>query len=132
MLYDRFLYTLHYQVSTKFLSTKYYNCYQNTVKPQSHRIVRFVDHTIGCDLASYDRSAMFAAYRLASIKGGGGGVLWGGPQIPNPELFYPSNPKSQKNLPLKSQIPKNLPLKSQIPNYFTPQIPNPKFFIQYY
>ena len=32
-----------------------------TVKPQSHRIVRFCDRTIGCELVSYDRSAMFAA-----------------------------------------------------------------------
>ena len=31
------------------------------LKPQSHRIVRFFDRTIGCDLVSYDRSAMFAA-----------------------------------------------------------------------
>ena len=31
------------------------------LKPQSHQIVRFVDRTIGCDLVSYDRSAMFAA-----------------------------------------------------------------------
>ena len=31
------------------------------VKPQSHRIARFFDRTIGCDLVSYDRSAMFAA-----------------------------------------------------------------------
>ena len=31
------------------------------IKPQSHQIVRFVDRTIGCDLVSYDRSAMFAA-----------------------------------------------------------------------
>ena len=31
------------------------------VKPQSHRIVRFCDRTIGYDLVSYDRSAMFAA-----------------------------------------------------------------------
>ena len=31
------------------------------LKPQSHRIVRFVDRTIGWDLASYDRSLMFAA-----------------------------------------------------------------------
>ena len=27
----------------------------------SHRIVRFFDRTIGCDLVSHDRSAMFAA-----------------------------------------------------------------------
>ena len=33
----------------------------HVVKPQSHRIVRFCDRTIGCDLVSYDRSAMFAA-----------------------------------------------------------------------
>ena len=32
-----------------------------TLKPQSHRIVRFCDRTIGCDMVSYDRSAMFAA-----------------------------------------------------------------------
>ena len=31
------------------------------LKPQSHRIVRFCDRRIGCDLVSYDRSAMFAA-----------------------------------------------------------------------
>ena len=31
------------------------------LKPQSHRIVWFCDRTIGCDLVSYDRSAMFAA-----------------------------------------------------------------------
>ena len=36
------------------------NCYKR-LKPQSHQIVRFVDRTIGCDLVSYDRSAMFAA-----------------------------------------------------------------------
>ena len=34
---------------------------KSTLKPQSHRIVRFCDRTIGCDLVSYDRSAMFAA-----------------------------------------------------------------------
>ena len=45
----------------------------------------------------------------------GGGVM-GGPQIPNPKLFDPSNPKSLNFWPLKSQIPKIL----------TPQIPNPK------
>ena len=37
------------------------------VKPQSHRIVRFCDRTIGCDLVSYDRSAMFAG-RATSRK----------------------------------------------------------------
>ena len=33
----------------------------HSLKPQSHQIVLFVDRTIGCDLVSYDRSAMFAA-----------------------------------------------------------------------
>ena len=31
------------------------------LKPQSHQILRFVDRTIGCDMVSYDRSAMFPA-----------------------------------------------------------------------
>ena len=31
-----------------------------SVKPQSHRIVRFLDRTIGCDWAKVHRSAMFA------------------------------------------------------------------------
>ena len=35
--------------------------HNDSLKPQSHRIVRFCDRTIGCDLVSYDRSAMFAA-----------------------------------------------------------------------
>ena len=48
------------KVKTKTLSMWhiYINC---SIKPQSNRIVLFVDRTTGCDLVSYDRSAMFAA-----------------------------------------------------------------------
>ena len=41
-----------------------------TLKPQSHQIVRFVDRTIGCDLVSYDRSAMFAGISFYNRKAG--------------------------------------------------------------
>ena len=63
--------------------------------------------------------------------GGGEGGVMGGPhitkiptyftsQIPGPKFIYPSNPKSQMILPLKSK------------NKCTPQIPNPKMVTQYY
>ena len=47
-----------------FLIWIYQMVYGVRLKPQSHQIVRFVDRTIGCDLVSYDRSAMFAAISL--------------------------------------------------------------------
>ena len=51
-------------VKTRVAANTVLQTYSSTpliLKPQSHRIVRFCDRTIGCDLVSYDRSAMFAA-----------------------------------------------------------------------
>ena len=51
-------YKIHFIIYRESVANAIFHVY---VKPQSHQIVRFVDRTIGCDLVSYDRSAMFAA-----------------------------------------------------------------------
>ena len=62
--YNSSLYT-HMHVDGFGYTLNYFNLFEASIdarlKPQSHRIVRFCDRTIGCELVSYDRLAMFAA-----------------------------------------------------------------------